>query len=236
MLYKKFVEKGGVIRDGEQVLKIESGTSVTITTNKDVYNTRSVVLVPGPWAQDVLNLVGIKLPVKSMAGWPAYWPVTWEYNMQATNGLPIIKYDMEVDGGYRFIVIIPEWEYPGMVKIVCRGEPVPQYIHPDRQARDEYQNEINSKVKEYLYSHIKGIERNPAIVEPCMYSMTPDGVFVIDKHPQFDNIVFGVGFSGTGFIVAPIVGKLLAELATQKLASYDISSLGMKRFKPGSKL
>ena len=241
ILYRKIQEEGGVIRDLEQVLKIQPGTSVTITTNKATYNTRSVVLVPGPWAQDVLNLVGIKLPVKSMAGWPAYWPVTGEYNMQATNGLPIIKYDTKVKDGYRFILMMPEWEYQGMVKIVSRGEPVPQYVHPDRQARDEYQVTIINMMKEYIKNHMKGVENKPSLIEGCMYTLSPDGAFIIDKHPQYDNVTFAVGFTGAGFIAAPIAGKLLSELVTKTRLSYDISGLGLNRFKEdistiGSKL
>ena len=47
----------------------------------------------------------------------------------------------------------------------------------------------------------------------CLYTLSPDRHFVIDRHPEFDNVVIAGGFSGHGFKFAPIVGELLADLA-----------------------
>lgn len=47
----------------------------------------------------------------------------------------------------------------------------------------------------------------------CIYDMTENTDFVIDRDPENQNIVYGYGFSGHGFKFAPLVGKFLAMLA-----------------------
>ena len=49
----------------------------------------------------------------------------------------------------------------------------------------------------------------------CLYTLTPDGHFIIDRHPQFEQVLFGAGFSGHGFKFAPLVGEVLADLALE---------------------
>jgi glycine/D-amino acid oxidase-like deaminating enzyme len=48
----------------------------------------------------------------------------------------------------------------------------------------------------------------------CMYTMTPDQDFVIDRHPEHANVSIAAGFSGHGFKFATVIGDHLADLAT----------------------
>ena len=49
----------------------------------------------------------------------------------------------------------------------------------------------------------------------CLYTMTPDGHFIIDRHPRYEQVLFGAGFSGHGFKFAPVMGEVLADLALE---------------------
>ena len=49
----------------------------------------------------------------------------------------------------------------------------------------------------------------------CLYTLTPDGHFILDRHPQYDQVLFGAGFSGHGFKFAPVMGEVLADLALE---------------------
>ncbi len=49
----------------------------------------------------------------------------------------------------------------------------------------------------------------------CLYTMTPDGHFIIDRHPHYKQVLFGAGFSGHGFKFAPVMGEVLADLALE---------------------
>ena len=57
----------------------------------------------------------------------------------------------------------------------------------------------------------------------CLYDMTDNSDFVIDNDPDSHDIVYGYGFSGHGFKFAPLIGKLLAELALDLEPSFDLS-------------
>jgi glycine/D-amino acid oxidase-like deaminating enzyme len=60
--------------------------------------------------------------------------------------------------------------------------------------------------------------------------MTPDEHFIIDRHPNFENLVLAAGFSGHGFKFAPAIGEALAELAIDGKATLPIDFLSLKRF------
>ena len=49
----------------------------------------------------------------------------------------------------------------------------------------------------------------------CLYTMTPDGHFIVDQHPQYEQVLFAAGFSGHGFKFAPVMGEVLADLALE---------------------
>ncbi len=64
----------------------------------------------------------------------------------------------------------------------------------------------------------------------CMYTMSPDEHFVIDRHPQHPALILCGGFSGHGFKFAPVVGEIAAELALEGGTRHAIDFLSLKRF------
>jgi sarcosine oxidase len=66
----------------------------------------------------------------------------------------------------------------------------------------------------------------------CLYTMTPDEHFLIDRHPKFPNLIFAAGFSGHGFKFAPAIGEALADLATSGATRLPIRFLGLHRLQP----
>ena len=74
-------------------------------------------------------------------------------------------------------------------------------IDPDK--RDETQGAPSiAATKNFISSHFKGVDASsPYIVEHCIFTQTPDEDFIIDKHPNYTNIVIGAGFSGMIFMV-----------------------------------
>jgi sarcosine oxidase len=60
--------------------------------------------------------------------------------------------------------------------------------------------------------------------------MTPDGHFVIDCVPGAPQIIVASPCSGHGFKFAPVVGEVLADLATAGATRHDISRFRLSRF------
>ncbi len=59
----------------------------------------------------------------------------------------------------------------------------------------------------------------------CMYTMSPDGHFVVGLHPEFANVAVACGFSGHGFKFAPVIGEALADLAVDGRTELPIGFL-----------
>ncbi|XP_030855863.1 LOW QUALITY PROTEIN: peroxisomal sarcosine oxidase [Strongylocentrotus purpuratus] len=86
------------------------------------------------------------------------------------------------------------------------------------------------KVSNYVRKRFPLLHSTPAIVETCMYTRTPDNELILDRHPLHSNIIIGCGMSGHGFKLAPVVGKILCQLALGKTPSHDISPCSLRRF------
>jgi monomeric sarcosine oxidase len=58
----------------------------------------------------------------------------------------------------------------------------------------------------------------------CLYDMTENSDFVLDRDPDHPEVVYGYGFSGHGFKFAPLIGTLLCELVLDKKLSLGLET------------
>jgi glycine/D-amino acid oxidase-like deaminating enzyme len=63
---------------------------------------------------------------------------------------------------------------------------------------------------------------------------TPDLVPVLGPVPEVRGFVLATGFSGHGFAMGPIAGRLISELVVDGKTSLDISSFRLSRFAEGA--
>src|SRR5258708_7519416 len=72
--------------------------------------------------------------------------------------------------------------------------------------------------------------RGAPIVETrvCQYENTWNGDFLIDRHPEMENVWFVGGGSGHGFKHGPAVGEYVAGQILDEAASEERFSLGSK--------
>jgi sarcosine oxidase len=68
----------------------------------------------------------------------------------------------------------------------------------------------------------------------CLYTNSPDGHFIVDRHPASRHATIACGFSGHGFKFASVMGEILADLATTGTTALPVGFLGLGRFgQPG---
>jgi sarcosine oxidase len=67
-------------------------------------------------------------------------------------------------------------------------------------------------------------------LKTCLFTNSPDEHFIIDAHPEHEEVVIAAGFSGHGFKFAAVVGEILADLAVDGGTTHDIGFLGIDRF------
>ena len=65
------------------------------------------------------------------------------------------------------------------------------------------------------------------------YDMTPDAHPIVGSLPGTEGFYVAAGFSGHGFMMAPIIGKAMAEMLLGLPSSIDISELQADRFARG---
>lgn len=86
------------------------------------------------------------------------------------------------------------------------GEP----IDPDTQSRI-VSPEMTKAVREYVARRFPALRDAPVVeTRVCQYENTSSGDFLIDRHPEMENVWFAGGGSGHGFKHGPAVGEYLA--------------------------
>jgi monomeric sarcosine oxidase len=80
--------------------------------------------------------------------------------------------------------------------------------------------------EEYVRRRLPGLAPQAIAAETCFYAATPDDDFVIDRHGP---VVIGIGFGGHGFKFTPLVGELLADLATGSEPAVPLDRFSARR-------
>jgi sarcosine oxidase len=70
-----------------------------------------------------------------------------------------------------------------------------------------------ARARELLARRFPGLAAAPVVESRvCQYEQTPDGQFIIDRHPGADNVWLAGGGSGHGFKMGPAIGELVTRL------------------------
>ena len=85
-------------------------------------------------------------------------------------------------------------------------------------------------VADALEAWMPGAAHQFRAAKPCMYTLTTDHDFIVDRHPQHPNLILCGGFSGHGFKFAPVIGEIAADLALGGGTRHDIEFLSLRRF------
>ncbi|NWW29632.1 SOX oxidase, partial [Panurus biarmicus] len=225
-----FRQHGGTLRDGEKVLHIQPGATVTVTTTAGVYKAPRLIITAGAWTGAFVEQLGLHLPLQPLRIDVCYW----REKQPGSAGLGSVSpcfLTLGLSQAPHGIYGLPSIEYPGLMK-VCHHHGSP--IDPEKrdQAPSNAPRPDIAILSSFISSYLPGLETQPAVMETCLYTNTPDGDFILDRHPKFSNIVIGAGFSGHGFKLAPMVGKLLCQLSLGEEPSYNMAHFAITRF-PG---
>ncbi|NXM35506.1 SOX oxidase, partial [Oxyruncus cristatus] len=223
-----FRRHGGTVRDGEKVLRIEPGAMVTVTTMGGVYQAPRLIITAGAWTGPLVESLGLRLPLQPLRIDVCYWR---EKELKNTNKGRVSPCFLTrgLSQAPHGIYGLPALEYPGMVK-VCQHHGSPTDPEKRDQAPPGADRPDIGLLSSFISSYLPGLETEPAVMETCLYTNTPDGDFILDRHPKFSNIIIGAGFSGHGFKLAPMVGKLLCELSLGEEPSHNMAPFAITRF------
>ena len=85
---------------------------------------------------------------------------------------------------------------------------------PDPWDADRSDRPVDDGLADRLAEHVRrmfpGLDPRPLRSESCLYTMSPDGDFVLDR---IDGVIVCGGCSGHAFKFGPLLGRLIADLA-----------------------
>ncbi len=199
---------------------VPTGDGVEVRTDSQAYRAPVAVVTAGPWAGGLLRAAGIDLPLT-----PSQEQVTY-FALEDPAPLPtIIDWDVTPP---RTPYTVPNPERPGHFKIALHmsGPPV------DADARSfEPDPQRVARVTAYASTRFAP-HRDDGGTETCLYTNTPDEHFVLDR---VGPVVIGSPCSGHGFKFAPLMGRVLADLATDRATTVPVERFRTARFAAASR-
>ena len=218
-LAERLQARGGVLREGARVTRVEpqgDGGRVTLADGAEITADR-VIVTAGPWVHDVLP--GLRLPVRPTRQQVCYFGDLPRPELFAPERFPVFLVGMNQ---YGFPLQGPGWFKIGLHSFGETADPNAGY------EADEAQVEA---VRDFLRRVIPdAAEGRLALVDRCMYDVTPDEDFILDAHPGGAGVILGSGFSGHGFKFGVLIGEVLAALALGEAPSVPMERFRLSRF------
>src|SRR5205085_6112461 len=173
-----------------------NGVAIQLGDGREL-SARKLILSLGPWFKETMDALGAPLRIqRNVQAW--FSPGVASYSAGA---FPAFLLD-------RAGLLAPLYGFPDF------GDGVKAAFHGQGQitTADEVDREAHFKpdvepIAAAMDEWMPGATAKFREAKPCLYSLTPDGNFVIDRHPQHANVILCGGFSGHGFKFAPVIGE-----------------------------
>ena len=224
-LKKHILDLGGTICETSKVTRIvHENTQRPLRlylASGEEYSADRMVLAIGPWIHYLLG--SLQLPVR----------MTRQYLLYFAN-LPTEDFSSHVFPAffardlYGFPLHSSFTGYgPSWLKVSSHDFGIP--VDPDEPPTVEKDYII------HLRHRIEGVL--PAVqyatlaqIESCMYDVTDDEDFILDRLPDDPRIVIGTGLSGHGFKFGPMIGEMLSSLVRESEPPVSMRRFQLARF------
>jgi D-amino-acid dehydrogenase len=207
---------GTSIRSGEAVRSVRTidRRILAVETDRGAISGSWFVIAAGAWSGDIAAMTGVRLPVASGKG----YSVTIERPALALRR-PLYLGEARVacspfDGANRFA---------GMMELTGDDET----IEPRRLLG------MGDSISRFLAGWDTGTRRR---AWAGLRSLAPDGLPLLGALPGYENAVVATGHGMLGVTMAPVTGRIVAELLCDGKSSIDISALRPDRFGPASRI
>ncbi len=217
---------GATIRCDERVSGFhEQSDSVEVITDKGVVNAGKVVLTAGPWLADFLSS-----PLKSVARvyrQAMHWFAADEPAKFAAGSFPVVMWmhgDHEADYFYGLPIV-----KGGTQGLKVATENFANATEPDQVERQVAPAESETMFAEHVGPRLHGVTSRVLRAAACLYTVTPDSGFVVDKLPGYERVIALSACSGHGFKHSAALGEAIAQHLTEERSSPDLSAFELDR-------
>lgn len=219
------VAAGADIRLDERVTAWRAdGAGVAVTTDRGSTRADRLILCTGAWMPETLAALGVTLRVERQTlHWFAERPDAAPFDAAHT---PVLLLS---NGAGHTTAVFPS--LGGCIKAAGHGSnDFGDADSIDRDIRVTDIAPVEQLLHRYLPQHIGAHQQSAT----CLYTNTPSGHFILDRHPEHPQVVLGSPCNGFGFKFAAATGEILAALATDAAPAIDPSPwrLPMRRRTP----
>lgn len=236
-------QHGAEFQSGEAVVDWSSnGKTVRVRTPNEQYEAASLIVTAGAWSGGLLQGTHTETASDQAAEKPpdadcSAADIARHLHVIRKTLLwnPVRSGAFNLDaGGCGFFFEMPDGIFYGFPSLDGRtlklaehtgGEVVADPLHLDRSLRDTDVNPVARFASEVMPE----LDPVPQRHSVCMYTMTPDAHFLIDRHPAHANVWFGAGFSGHGFKFTSVIGQALADLSLEGRTKQPVDFLASRR-------
>jgi sarcosine oxidase len=194
-----------------------------VRTDRTTYHAGALIIAAGAWSGRLLSDLGVRFEVLRKS---FYWYEAPEV-YAADRGAPGFIYETDAGNFYGFPDIdqqgVKVGEHTGGLPVV---DPLVVDRSPDAQE--------TARIDRFLSVHLPDVTRRQMHFATCLYTLSPDRNFVVDRHPEYPQVSFAAGLSGHGFKFVPVLGEVLADLAERGKTSLPIGFLSCQRESLGS--
>ena len=215
---------GARIQASTKVLSIdvEGGRVKGVVTDNGVVSSDTVIVATGPWSGSLLKSVDAGIDLATVR----HQVILLKHSNALRSTHPIIG-DVTLDLSARPDV--------GGLTMIGVGE-------DESAGPDSFNQGVDMPVVEKTMGNM--IRRVPTMETAQfiggwsgLFTTTPDWHPVLDRIDGIEGLYCAVGFSGHGFKLSPMIGKVMSEIVVDgRSTSVDVSRLNSSRFKTGNLL
>lgn len=216
--YKAARRLGAHFITGERAVRLErikGRVRRVVTAAGNVYEADQIMVTAGYWTRQLLNTVGIDIPMfKRIDQSIVTEPMPHMFRQMLGTAEGHFHGRQSVHGSFTF------GDHTGL-----------EIQHKNKQDRPAATSLLAGVACRDVVEYIPVLANAKVIrVWAGWLDMTPDELPVLDVVDELPGLIVGCGFSGHGFGLAPGAAKILSQLALGEETCVDVSSLNYNRF------
>lgn len=218
---------GAAVHRDEQVLSVSPLPSggVSVRTSGGTYAAEQAVVCAGAWLAKLLPQLAAKTQVtRQLLFW---FGVEGSYPLFAPERFPIFIWSFGTgseSGIYGFPAVDGAG---GGIKVAASAYGLE--FDPDGERRNASEEEARSFYESHIRTRIPALANQCMKSMMCLYTVTADSDFIVDRLPGAEQIVAVSACSGHGFKHSAALGENVSELMTGKPLSRDLSPFSLAR-------
>ncbi|CAH1687168.1 Sarcosine oxidase subunit beta [Hyphomicrobiales bacterium] len=215
---------GARLRFGERVIRLqtERGRITGVKTDRGSIAARHVVVAAGIFGNELIAPFGLHVPLEvPMVTVLRSAPMASVLEQVIGVANADCAGRQEHNGRFRVTSGLKTW--PGRMQDVAGPEGIRPRVMPTADSIGEVVRLIGDVIPAFQSAEIEDVWSG-------LIDLTPDALPVIDAPELVEGLVVAMGFSGHGFCLGPITGRIVRDLVTNKATHLPIAPFAIDRF------